>query len=102
MSALNLKNIKCYGQPQDCRGWRQFLVERYCPNDPLDGKVPLAAGIPCVIWVCDGERNPALSRLRVCGHKSLRVHESSASEIKKPTPRPTVYWVCEKQGSFIE
>ena len=34
----SLENVKCYGQPEDCRGWRQFLVQRACPAvDPTGG-----------------------------------------------------------------
>lgn len=94
---VNLENIICYGQPADCRGWRQFLVERnYCKlrRRPPDGL------LPCAIWV-------GVELIRhACGHKGYAVHPDSARAVCESVGRPYFdnmeYPICEKQGRFID
>ena len=96
-SLENLSNVKCYGQPEDCRGWRQFLVERCCPDlPPLPDPVDC---IPCVLWVTS---EPADGYS--CPHVKYEVLPESRAKAygEAPHSKTARYFVCVKQGRFIE
>ncbi len=92
------KNVKCYGQPEDCRGWRQFLVERdYCSPSPGPSRGKGVARLPVILWV-----GPETVRT-ACGHRAWLVHPSSCQEFAGIAPgTPVDFPICEKQGRFIE
>ncbi len=95
----SLENVKCYGQPEDCRGWRQFLVQRACPAvDPTGGPaLPSLGLLPSAIWVAE----PTSQRNVSCSHSPFYiVHPSSVAALNLP---PSIQWIiCAPQGRFIE
>lgn len=89
--------MKQYGMPADCRGWKQFLVERSCPADvgrPTNH-------FPIVVWV----GKPGIPDHGK--HTCWKVHPSSVAELRgiavPAVGSDSVSWVvCEEQGRFIE
>lgn len=98
LSLESLEGVRCYGQPEDCRGWRQFLVEREAcltatNPPPPDGQ------LPAVVWVrLEPDKAP-------CGHTGYVVLPESVQEFVREFGLPTFagrHVACEKQGRFIE
>ena len=99
------ENIKCYGQPVDCRGWRQFMLERKCGGHLAHGGGEEL--LPFFVWVRLSTLPPGDTI--ICGdkHALYEWHESSIEDymIARGIPRrraPIHVATCSGEGRFIE
>ena len=100
------ENIRCYGQPDDCRGWRQFLVERACSHDPMALQIATYSQsskfpFPYVVWVCKHPDPEITMAAYPCPHARYLVHQNSVQAMDG-NPHKNRYWLCASQGRFIE
>jgi hypothetical protein len=90
-----LENVKQFGMPDDCRGWRQFLAERIHRRPGT-----LAPFLPCIIWA-EEESRPC-----TCGSILHLVHGSSVADLARSAGYPASAFfdadICESSGRFIE
>ena len=91
--------IRCYGQPEDCRGWRQFQIDRPCPSPQRLSvkKVKPGIALPVVVWV-----SVEPIKCRFCGAVAFRIHPSSEAEICVSVPVGMYTAACFPSGRFIE
>ena len=98
--------VKCYGHPDDCRGWVQFLVERICQRvnmPPIPNRAPTL--VPLMVWV-NIEKSPKNGKYD-CDHQQMTIHENSIRAMAQTLncPReafPRFPVVCVECGRFIE